>query len=88
MDTSETVVFALIQTVADGWEAGPRSGPTDCFAEDAACAELRQQLYLGRKAIYAFFGGPPKSSNGNEMAPHVNSQEQVGPGEYAISDQH
>lgn len=52
---------ALIDRVATGWRTGDARLAADCFAETAVYEEPpAKQLYRGRPALYAFFGGEEK----------------------------
>jgi hypothetical protein len=52
---------ALMERVATGWSTGDARLAASCFAEDAVYEEPpAKQLYKGRAALYAFFGGEEK----------------------------
>ena len=86
--TSEQDFILLMKTVADGWNEGNARKAADCFAEDAVYIEPPdRQLYVGRQAIYEFFGGPIKPDPPMHMYWHhlaFDKQEQVGYGEYTF----
>ncbi|MEW6735504.1 MAG: nuclear transport factor 2 family protein [Acidobacteriota bacterium] len=78
----------LMQTVADGWNEGNAKKASDCYREDATYTEPPdKQVYIGRKALYEFFGGDSKPQPPMKMAWHnlaFNEEEQVGFGEYTF----
>jgi hypothetical protein len=84
--------FTIMRTVSDGWNEGNASKAADCFTDDAVYMEPPdRQLYAGRKAIYAFFGGPKQPEPPMQMKWHhlaFNAQEQVGYGEYTFKGNH
>lgn len=58
---SSTQFQALIGRVATGWSTGDARLAADCFAENAVYEEPpAKQIYRGRPALYAFFGGEEK----------------------------
>ena len=81
--------FALLmKTVAEGWNEGNAQKAANCFADDAVYLEPPdRQLYVGRQAIYDFFGGPRKPEPPMRMEWHhlaFDEQEQAGFGEYTF----
>jgi SnoaL-like domain len=76
----------LLQIVADGWNEGNARKAADCFTEDAIYIEPPdKQIYVGRKALFEFFGGdknpdPPMSMTWHHRA--FNEDSQIGFGEY------
>jgi hypothetical protein len=49
---------ALLERLAAGWNAGDSRAAADCFTAGAIYVEPpRKQLYVGRDALYKFFGG-------------------------------
>ena len=86
---ASTVDFMLLmKTVADSWNEGNARKAADCFAEEAVYMEPPdRQLYIGRRAVYDFFGGANKPNPPMRMKWHhlaFNEQEQVGYGEYTF----
>jgi len=75
----------LLQTVADGWNAGDADLAAECFAEDAVYVEPPdRQRYVGRRQLADFFGRGEKFS----MTWHrlvLDEDERVGFGEYTLS---
>jgi ketosteroid isomerase-like protein len=48
----------LLETLARAWNAGDARAAADCFREDAVCTQPPGlQVYRGREALFAFFGG-------------------------------
>ena len=82
----------LMKSVADGWNEGDAKKASDCFTDDAVYLEPPDhQLYIGRQAIYAFFGGPNKPEPAMHMEWHhlaFDEQQQVGYGEYTFQMNH
>lgn len=76
----------LLQTIADGWNEGNARQAADCFTEDAIYIEPPdKQVYVGRKALFEFFGGdkkpaPPMSMTWHHLA--FDEDNQIGFGEY------
>jgi uncharacterized protein (TIGR02246 family) len=79
----------LLQTVSDGWNAGDARSAAECFAEDAVYVEPPdRQRYVGRKALFDFFGGGQAEPRSMSMAWHhiaYDSDEQLGFGEYTFT---
>jgi hypothetical protein len=72
--------------IADGWNTGDAGKAAACYTEDARyCEPPDKQVYVGRPALYAFFGGNEKPELAMSMIwRHLafNEAEQVGFGEY------
>jgi hypothetical protein len=63
--------FAVMRTVSNGWNEGNASKAADCFTDDAVYMEPPdRQVYVGRKAIYVFFGGPKQPESPMQMKWH------------------
>ena len=73
---------ALMQTIAESWNARDTNRALDCFADDAVYMEPPdEQRYEGRAALFDFFGGddPPTMF----MAwHHLVVDGEIGVGEY------
>jgi hypothetical protein len=86
--TSETQFITLMRTMAEAWNEGNARKAADCFADNAVYLEPPdRQVYVGKEAIYAFFGGPTKPNPPMHMQWHhlaFNEREQVGFGEYTF----
>ena len=53
-----------MNAVSDGWNEGNARMAADCFAEKAVYLEPPdRQVYIGKAAIYEFFGGPNKPTH-------------------------
>lgn len=78
----------ILQTVADGWKDGDARRAADCFAEDAIYIEPPdKQVYVGRKALFEFFGGDRQPAPKMSMTWHhlaFDEGEQIGFGEYTF----
>jgi hypothetical protein len=78
----------LMQTVAEGWNAGNARKAADCFSEDAVYIEPPdKQLYHGRAELYEFFGGDTGTDRPMKMTWHhlaFNEEKQIGFGEYTF----
>lgn len=49
---------ALVERLSEAWGRGDARAAADCFTEDAVYVEPpRKQVYLGRAALFKFFGG-------------------------------
>ena len=76
----------LMQTIADGWNTGDARKAADCYTEDAQyCEPPDKQVYMGRPALFTFFGGDENPPPSMSMIWHYlafNETEQVGFGEY------
>lgn len=74
--------------MAEAWNEGNARKAADCFADNAVYLEPPdRQVYVGKEAIYAFFGGPTKPNPPMHMQWHhlaFNEREQVGFGEYTF----
>jgi hypothetical protein len=86
--TNETQFITLMRTIAEAWNEGNARKAADCFADNAVYLEPPdRQVYVGKEAIYAFFGGPTKPNPPMHMQWHrlaFNEREQVGFGEYTF----
>ena len=73
---------ALMQAIADAWNAGDTNRALACFTDDAIYMEPPdEQRYEGREELFGFFGGddPPPM----EMAwHHLVVDGDIGMGEY------
>jgi hypothetical protein len=80
--------LTLMQTIADGWNAGDARIAAGCFAEDAVYTEPPdRQVYIGREALYAFFGGDARPEPPMQMQWHhllFDEEQQIGCGEYTF----
>jgi ketosteroid isomerase-like protein len=78
----------LMQTIADAWNEGDARKAADCFTEDARYTEPPdKQVYVGRKALYEFFGGDKKPEPPMKMSWHhlaLDEASQIGFGEYTF----
>lgn len=79
----------LLETLATGWNTNDASLAASVFAEDAVYVEPPdKQLYVGKEAIYEFFGGENGRDDWMRMQWHnvaFNEVEQVGSGEFTFS---
>lgn len=75
----------LLQTVADGWNAGDAHLAAECFTEDAVYVEPPdRQRYVGRRQLADFFGrGVEFSMTWHRIV--FDEEEKVGFGEYTLS---
>lgn len=75
----------LLQTVADGWNAGDARMAASCFAEDAVYVEPPNlQRYVRRQQLAEFFGrGADFSMTWHRVA--FDEEEQAGFGEYTLT---
>ena len=84
--TSQDRFEAILQGVADAWNAGDAAAAANLFAEDAVYLEPPdRQLYRGRRALYEFFGGDqkiPMSMTWHHLA--FDETAQIGFGEYTF----
>ena len=61
----------LMRTVAAGWNEGDAKKAADCYSEDAIYTEPPdRQVYVGRQALYEFFGGDKKPDPPMKMTWH------------------
>jgi ketosteroid isomerase-like protein len=78
----------LMRTVAAGWNEGNAKKAADCYTEDALYVEPPdKQVYVGRKALYEFFGGEKKPDPPMKMTWHhlaFDEESQTGFGEYTF----
>lgn len=74
----------LLQTVADGWNAGDARLAAECFTEDAVYVEPPdRQRYVGRRQLADFFGrGVKFLMTWHRIA--FDEEEQAGFGEYTL----
>jgi ketosteroid isomerase-like protein len=83
---------SLMQTVADAWNEGDAKKAADCYTEDAIYTEPPdKQVYVGRKALYEFFGGDRKPEPPMKMIWHhlaFEEASQIGFGEYTFQMNH
>jgi hypothetical protein len=79
---------ALMRTVAAGWNEGNARKAADCYTEDALYTDPPdRQVYVGREALYEFFGGdkkpePPMRMTLRHLA--FDEDSQIGFGEYTF----
>jgi ketosteroid isomerase-like protein len=78
----------LMSTVAERWNEGNARKAAECYTEDAVYTEPPdKQLYVGRKALYEFFGGDKKPEPPMKMVWHhlaFDEESQIGFGEYTF----
>jgi ketosteroid isomerase-like protein len=78
----------LMRAVATGWNEGNAKKAADCYTEDAIYVEPPdKQVYIGRKALYEFFGGEKKPDPPMKMTWHhlaFDEAAQIGFGEYTF----
>jgi hypothetical protein len=78
----------LMQMVAAGWNEGNAKKAADWYSEDALYTEPpEKQVYVGRKALYEFFGGDRKPEPPMKMTWHhlaFDEATQIGFGEYTF----
>jgi len=88
----ESDFVLLMETVSAGWNEGNARKAADCFADDAVYMEPPDhQLYIGKAAIYEFFGGPNKPDPPMHMQWHhlaFNEKQQIGYGEFTFQMNH
>lgn len=78
----------LLKTIAEAWKQGDARKAADCYTEDAIYTEPPdKQVYIGRKALYEFFGGnqnppPPMKMTWHHLA--FDEEEQIGFAEYTF----
>ncbi len=78
----------LMKRVANAWNDGNAREAVECFTDEAVYTEPPdKQVYVGRQALYEFFGGdnppdPPMKMTWHHLAFDENSQ--VGFGEYTF----
>jgi hypothetical protein len=80
---------ALLDRLAQGWNAGDSRMAADCFREDAVYVEPpKKQVYVGRQALYEFFGGSQGRPGQMSMAWRnvaFDPERQLGFGEFTFS---
>ena len=78
----------LMKAIAEGWNEGDARKAADCFTEDAVYVEPPDsQVYNGREALYAFFGGDAGPELPMKMTWHhlaFDEASQIGFGEYTF----
>jgi len=78
----------LMNTVAASWNEGDARNAADCYTEDAVYTEPPdKQVYVGRNALYEFFGGDKKPKPPMKMKWHhlaFDEESQIGFGEYTF----
>ncbi len=78
----------LMRTVVAGWNEGDSKKAADCYTEDAIYTEPPdRQVYVGRQALYEFFGGDKKPDPPMKMTWHhlaFDEESQTGFGEYTF----
>ena len=78
----------LMNRVAESWNTGNARKAAECYTEDVVYLEPPdQQIHIGRRALYEFFGGeeppqPPMVMTWHHLA--FNEDSQVGFGEYTF----
>ena len=81
-----------MRTVSDGWNEGNARKAADCFANDAVYIEPPDsQVYMGRQALFEFFGGNKGTDKPMHMVWHhlaFDVGTQVGFGEYTFALNH
>ncbi len=86
--TTTTGFKQLMQAVAQGWNEGDARKAADCYTPDAVYLEPPdKQWYIGRPALYEFFGGARKTEPPMKMQWHhlaFDEASQVGFGEYTF----
>jgi hypothetical protein len=82
----------LMRTIAEGWNEGNARKAADCYTEDAVYTEPPdKQVYVGRAALYEFFGGGKKPEPPMKMEWHhlaFDEENQIGFGEYTFQMNH
>lgn len=81
-----------METVSAGWNEGHSRKAADCFSRQAVYIEPpNQQVYVGRDALFEFFGG----NNGPDKPMHMvwhhlafDPETQVGFGDYTFGVNH
>jgi len=78
----------LMNTIAEGWNSGNARVAADCYTDDAVYTEPPdKQLYIGRQALYEFFGGGERPEPPMHMIWHhlaFDEESQAGFGEYTF----
>jgi hypothetical protein len=81
-----------METVATGWNEGNARKAADCFAQDAVYMEPpNRQVYVGREALFDFFGGTKGTDKSMHMIWHhlsFDPSTEVGFGEYTFALNH
>ena len=87
---STTAEFrAVMNTLAEAWNAGDARRAAECFTEDAVYIEPPdKQIYRGRNALYRFFGGDAGRAGQMTMQWHhlaLDEESQIGFGEFSFT---
>jgi uncharacterized protein (TIGR02246 family) len=84
----ERVFASVMDRIAKGWNTGDAAGAADCFTEDAVYMEPPdRQKYVGRSALFEFFGGRERPPPEMKMTWHhlaFDRATQTGFGEYTF----
>jgi nuclear transport factor 2 (NTF2) superfamily protein len=87
-ETSEPQFERLMRTLAEGWNEGNARKAANCFTEDAIYTQPPdKQLYMGREALFKFFGGDQGRKSQMKMTWHhlaFNRRKQIGTGEFTF----
>lgn len=79
----------LLQHLADGWNQGNAQQAASCFTQDALYTEPPdKQYYIGRDALYQFFGGANGRAGEMNMVWHhilFDETRQIGAGEFTFT---
>lgn len=79
----------VMETVSSGWNEGNARKAADCFSNDAVYMEPPdRQVYVGREALFDFFGGTKGTDKPMRMIWHhlsFDPSTQVGFGEYTFA---
>lgn len=80
---------ALLERLAEAWNANDAALAASLFSVDAVYSEPPdRQLYVGREALYQFFGGEQGRSSWMRMDWHhisFNQRRQTGAGEFTFA---
>jgi hypothetical protein len=78
----------LLESLAGAWQRGDARAAAELFTEDAVyCEPPDRQLYVGREALYEFFGGDEDPPPVMQMTWHhavFDERKQIGAGEYTF----
>lgn len=78
----------LLNRLAEHWNSGDSRAAAECFTPDAVYVEPPQkQTYVGREALFQFFGGDQGRPNAMSMRWHrmvFDAQKQQGMGEFTF----
>ena len=79
----------LLERLARGWNEGDAAAASRCFAADAVYVEPpRKQVYLGRDALFEFFGGSEGRPGAMSMTWRnivFDAEQQLGMAEFTFS---